>query len=91
MAGDPSVHGIHVGQDVAQPRVGDIAGDQLVGRQQELLGVGEDRPLRFAQAEHADLVRQAVERLDIAPYTVGLGGEPDGEALCETLPARRDG
>ena len=89
--GNPSVHGIHVGQNVTQARIRDIAGNEFVDRREKRLGMGEDRRGVLAQIEHPHLFRKAVESLDIASDSLCLTGKQSGKIIDELFPSARDG
>ena len=74
-----AVHGVHIGQHVAQSFVLDIVGYQVGGRPKELVAVCEEVILARSQVEEVHLVSQLVKCVDIPFDVVGL----IGELLCE--------
>ena len=60
-----AVHRVHVGQQIAQPEVGDVVGNKFVGRPKEMLAVLRQTGARRPKIECIHLVGYIVECVNI--------------------------
>ena len=86
-----SVHWVHIGQNILETGIVDITCDELVGRHEEFLGMGENGKILLSEIKEPHLLGNPVRGIDITGQVVLLLRETPGEIGCEIMAAARYG
>ena len=81
----PTIHGIHIGQHIAQTLIVDIMGYQIARCPHELFAMGEKSFALRAQIEEIHLVSQPIKCIHVVSDALSLMGELTDKVIGKGL------